>query len=73
MYEIPVLAVNIVRPLLKERLESWKPLEEPTKPIPEFLKWRNILQLEDSGQTLLNPYHKLVWDVWVPCVRTATA
>ncbi|XP_065213780.1 septin-interacting protein 1 [Planococcus citri] len=71
MYEVPVLAVNIVRPLLKEHLESWKPLEEPTKPIPEFLKWRTILQLEDSGQTLLNPYYKLMWDVWVPCVRSA--
>ncbi|XKL60152.1 hypothetical protein PGB90_001168 [Kerria lacca] len=75
-YEIPVLAVNIVRPLLKQSLENWQPLEEPSKPIPEFIKWRNILFIDDSTQTMnsyqLNPYNKLVWDAWVPCVRIAT-
>lgn len=71
-----MLAVNIVRPLLKQSLENWQPLEEPSKPIPEFIKWRNILFIDDSTQTMnsyqLNPYNKLVWDAWVPCVRIAT-
>lgn len=76
-YEIPVLAVNVVRPLLKDYLDGWKPLEDPKKPITEFIKWKNLLLIEDSsGQTLdsykLNPYYKLVWDTWVPCIRNAT-
>lgn len=74
-YEIPTLAVSLVRPLFKKLIENWKPLLEPLKPIPEFVKWRTLLNSEDSSQASNsvkpNAYHKLIWDTWIPHVRNA--
>lgn len=58
--------------MLKEELKCWNPLEEPVKPLPLFQKWKDILRTRKHSTTSLNPYHKLILDVWLPHVRSVT-
>lgn len=75
MYDIGSLAIQIVGPLLKEKLASWKPLDDPRIPLGLFKQWKDILEMDNKG-TLSSgmcedPYHKLLWETWMPCVRIA--
>ncbi|XP_067004991.2 tuftelin-interacting protein 11 [Anabrus simplex] len=75
MYELGDLAAVLVAPILKERLQSWTPFEKPLEPISLFKQWKDILEMGQT-QTLTttstqDPYHKLVWEAWMPSVRIA--
>ncbi|XP_069691056.1 tuftelin-interacting protein 11 [Periplaneta americana] len=75
LYELGDLGSKIVSPLLKNRLSTWAPLENPREPMSLFKQWQDIL--EDartqtlSAMTTQDPYHRLVWEAWMPSVRTA--
>ncbi|KAL1131040.1 hypothetical protein AAG570_012277 [Ranatra chinensis] len=73
VYELPGLAPGLVRPLLKTELSTWDPLREPNKPVPLFSKWKTILETDHTltTATLQDPYHRLLWDAWMPCIRIA--
>lgn len=76
MYDVGSLAPAIVRPLLKSELSDWEPLKDPLSPSSILTRWRKILdKSQTSGPlaapTLLDPYHRLVWDAWMPCIRIA--
>lgn len=75
LYELSDLASKLVAPLLKDRLNNWSPLENPQEPMALFKQWKDILE-GGQTQTLTNmstqdPYHYLVWQAWMPSVRTA--
>lgn len=74
IFDLPELAVAIVYPLLREYLKTWQPLKEPVFAIDVFVKWKNILDndmLPNAGEDLssLDPYHRMMWEVWLPVVR----
>ncbi|CAH1395223.1 unnamed protein product [Nezara viridula] len=77
IYDLASLAPSLVRPLLKTELASWDPLSEPHKPIPILQRWKKIFERTQSAgplaaaPTLLDPYHRLLWDAWMPCIRIA--
>jgi len=76
MYDMAALAPGIIRPLLKTKLSSWEPLSDPHGPISYFSKWKALLSTEQSPHTLTSatiqdPYHRILWDAWMPCVRIA--
>ncbi|XP_071447563.1 tuftelin-interacting protein 11 [Hetaerina americana] len=80
LYELGELAVGVVAPLLKERLESmWHPLENPrgTEELHSMLRqWRDLLEwsgrlMSSDDAVASDPYHRLVWDAWMPSVRMA--
>lgn len=75
MYEIWSLADTVIRPLFKDCLSAWSPLQDPAQPVAVFQQWKAILE-QDQAHTLSttgaqDPYHKLIWDTWLPCVRIA--
>jgi hypothetical protein len=75
LYELGDLASRLVGPLLKDQLNNWLPLENPQEPMALFKQWKDILE-DGHPQTLTNistqdPYHRLVWQAWMPSVRTA--
>ncbi|XP_062872018.1 tuftelin-interacting protein 11 [Trichomycterus rosablanca] len=68
------LAVSVVHPLLNEKLKIWEPLKDCSYGLEEVGQWRAILentQLFHSAPdaTQMDPYHRLVWEVWVPVMR----
>ncbi|MFT7805021.1 tuftelin-interacting protein 11 [Arapaima gigas] len=72
------LAVSVVHPLLREKLRSWDPLKDSVYGLEEVGRWRAILE---SGQqphstpnsSHMDPYHRLLWEVWVPVMRTTVS
>ncbi|MBN3311825.1 TFP11 protein, partial [Atractosteus spatula] len=72
------LAAAVVHPLLREELRGWDPLKDGTRGLEEVGRWRAVLE---SGQLphsradnqLMDPYHRLLWEVWVPLVRSAVS
>ncbi|XP_056889929.1 tuftelin-interacting protein 11 [Takifugu flavidus] len=68
------LAVPVVHPLLKEKLRSWDPLKDPSYCLEEIGQWRAILESRDlhsSGpDSNMDPYHRLLWEVWIPVMRS---
>ncbi|CAF3601699.1 unnamed protein product [Rotaria socialis] len=64
---------------LKEHLTSnWNIYDDDQELIDLFWKWKQILEDETIDVTIdnsiqstenMNPYHRLVWDVWMPFLR----
>ncbi|GLH13300.1 Septin-interacting protein 1 [Gryllus bimaculatus] len=75
LYDIGSLAIQIVAPLLKEKLVSWNPLENASGPLGLFKQWKDILEVDSNssltGGSSQDPYHKLLWETWMPNVRIA--
>ena len=72
LYELPHIAITIVAPLLKPELSGWSVLDAPFKHKVMFAEWRDILHLDHStGNDDTDPFYNLVWESWMPSVRTA--
>ncbi|XP_026278678.1 tuftelin-interacting protein 11 isoform X1 [Frankliniella occidentalis] len=75
MYDIGDLAPDILKPLFHEEMKDWNPFEHRTKFLSLFGKWRKILEKDNSAIysnsmiTMRDPYHRLVWETWMPIVR----
>ncbi|MBN3306862.1 TFP11 protein, partial [Amia calva] len=70
------LAAAVVHPLLKAWLRDWDPLKDSVRGLEEVGRWRAVLetgQLPHSqpDSSAMDPYHRLLWEVWVPLVRSA--
>ncbi|KAM9301513.1 tuftelin-interacting protein 11 [Gastrophryne carolinensis] len=67
------LAIAIVYPMMKEYFRDWNPLRDATYGIDVMTKWKDLLEeghLSHSAQDVaMDPYHRLLWDAWVPFVR----
>ncbi|XP_049779978.1 tuftelin-interacting protein 11 [Schistocerca cancellata] len=70
MYELEKLACGLVAPLIHEKLKSWKALENPAEPIRLFQTWKDILEVGHPPGTENGPYQQLVWEAWMPVIRT---
>lgn len=57
---------------MKGEMRGWKPFIEPNKFQQSFKSWKDLLQ--DSSimykEGTMDPYDRLVWDIWMPNVRT---
>ncbi|XP_031564669.1 tuftelin-interacting protein 11-like [Actinia tenebrosa] len=84
MYELSSLAIPLVFPLIKEYLSRWSPLINPTYGLDVFKTWKDLLQSgKPSAFTLsqgtpldtnsMDIYEQLVWEVWMPLIRTAVS
>ncbi|XP_006007268.1 tuftelin-interacting protein 11 [Latimeria chalumnae] len=74
LFELAELAVAIVYPLLREYFKNWDPLKDSLYGIDIMAKWRTLLendQLRHGGLDVISmdPYHRLMWEVWIPYVR----
>ncbi|XP_059486517.1 septin-interacting protein 1 [Neocloeon triangulifer] len=77
IYEMGTMASNLISPILREKLKSWKPLEDPSLFTSEFQRWQKILENEKShtlsSAAAKDPFHTLVWGSWTPSIRTAAS
>ncbi|BES97401.1 Septin-interacting protein 1 [Nesidiocoris tenuis] len=76
MYDLSSLAPSFIRPILRSTLSSWDPMKAPKEPFAEFAQWRLVLSETQSSHTLSaatlqNPFDRLLWDAWMPCIRIA--
>ena len=60
---------------MKEELKGWEPLLEPRRSIRSFKAWRDLLEdpnkhYNQSFIDTMDPYERLLWDVWMPSIRT---
>lgn len=80
MYELASLSMAIVTPLMKKHFATWQPLEKPSYGLEAVTTWKSIL---DEGFTTsstggggfdnMDAYQKLLWDAWMPSIRTAVS
>ena len=60
---------------MRKVFENWEPLKNPRHGTSVMKEWKAIL--EGMGQPLLynqdyiDPYDRLVWEVWMPEIRKA--
>ncbi|XP_063065383.1 tuftelin-interacting protein 11 [Engraulis encrasicolus] len=72
------LAVSVVHPLLKNKLSHWNPLDDFAYGLEEVGQWRAILESDQMHHGApdaanMDPYHRLLWEVWVPVIRSTVA
>uniref|UniRef100_A0A672YAE5 Tuftelin-interacting protein 11 n=1 Tax=Sphaeramia orbicularis TaxID=375764 RepID=A0A672YAE5_9TELE len=71
------LAVAVVHPLLKEKLRSWDPLKDNSYCLEDIGQWRAILESRNlhssAPDSNMDPYHRLLWEVWVPVMRSCVS
>nr|ABC69929.1 STIP [Pimephales promelas] len=72
------IAVSVVHPLLKEKLRNWDPLKDCSDGLEEVGQWRAILESSQSlhggpDTSNMDHYHRLIWEVWVPVMRTCVS
>jgi tuftelin-interacting protein 11 len=77
-YKLNMLASAMVLPLLKEELESWDPLKNPSFKLHEFQMWKELMPppdvpIDDELDTPPEPdlYTELVCEILLPKFRTS--
>lgn len=77
MYELGELAPGLVGPLITSALASWMPLAAPGMYLDVFRQWKELLEkpkkrgtMESRGMQGMLPYDGLVWNTWIPVLRT---
>lgn len=69
------LATTIVTPLIKQELQTWQPLINPSEPMELLKEWKTILEHDHtsaiSSATNQDPFGKLLWHAWIPSIRFA--
>ncbi|XP_033730920.1 tuftelin-interacting protein 11-like, partial [Pecten maximus] len=78
MYDLSSLAIALVFPMMKQHFTGWDPLKNPTHGLETVREWKALL--EDyttklaagplTGGQDMDVYQRLLWDVWLPFVRT---
>ncbi|WAR09127.1 TFP11-like protein [Mya arenaria] len=75
MYELETLAVALVFPIMNEYFKSWVPMRDPGYGISVVKEWQYMLgdpnHVYVQGQNNMDVYQRLIWDVWLPHIRTA--
>ena len=73
--ELPYVAMTIVVPLLKSELNTWNCLDKPHLYVDEFIKWQDLLKLNDyegpKQPDQMDPYCLLLWECIMPVIRQA--
>ena len=60
---------------MKEKLNGWEPLHDPRRGTTSFKAWRDLLEdpnkhYSQSVSDTMDAYERLIWDVWMPFIRT---
>ena len=72
-YNLGDLACSFIAPKFKEHLTFWDPMTQPKLPLSIFKEWKDILEygrVNNKGRTMA-PYDQLIWNTWMPRVRSA--
>ncbi|XP_034026045.1 tuftelin-interacting protein 11 [Thalassophryne amazonica] len=71
------LAAAVIHPLLIAKVRSWDPLKDSSYCLEDIGQWRAILESRDVLSTApdskMDPYHRLLWEVWIPVMRSCVS
>ena len=72
-YNLKNVAIPLLYPRLKELMKPWQPPINPSFGIDYFVTWRELLEEDPNTgcQGDLDPFHHLLWNVWMPYIRQA--
>ena len=84
LYDLDKLVVPLGFPLMARHFSFWQPFVKPTYGIDVVKLWKSVLEeKKDTGmdfsqsQNQLNrtmgPFERLIWDVWMPHLRSAVS
>lgn len=62
--------VGAIVPLLRRQWAQWQPLQEPKLGTNHFTKWKDALRI-GVHSNVMTPYESLIWNLWMPPVRSA--
>ena len=76
LFDLWALSIALVFPLMKREFESWNPLSKPRHGIGIIKNWKSILEDPlnrpyQGGEPHMEPYERLMWEVWMPHIRKA--
>jgi len=62
--------VGAIVPTLRKQWTQWEPLKEPELVTNHLHKWKDALRV-DFESDIMTPYESLLWNLWMPPVRSA--
>ncbi|GAC75063.1 tuftelin-interacting protein TIP39 [Moesziomyces antarcticus T-34] len=67
--------VGAAAPLLRAVWTAWRPLKEPKLTVSVLQAWAGVLRTQESagdkGKRVMTAWEALIWNVWMPPVRSA--
>ncbi|KAJ7804580.1 GC-rich sequence DNA-binding factor-like protein-domain-containing protein [Mycena olivaceomarginata] len=83
-YRLDEIVVAAIAPLVRRMVATWDPLDGPMVFLSTFRSWRRALRTQvdvygsktvavplDMSEKPMTPFESLLWNVWLPKVRTA--
>merc|ERR1719354_612043 len=76
LYSLESLVVPLGYPLLTRHFATWQPLQDPLYGLDVVKLWKQLLEeknersLEYTENRSMNQFEKLIWDLWMPHIRT---
>lgn len=68
------LAPGVIAPLIQAELQTWDPLEDPTRYLDLLKLWGTLLGVQQLRTTnVFDPYSALIWSGVIPSIRSATS
>lgn len=58
-------------PTFKLSLQDWQPLQDPVGVAATLEAMVSVLKPESSSGDTMSPYESMIWNIWMPAVRTA--
>lgn len=78
LYGLEKLVIPLGFPLLSRHFSAWHPFINPTYGIDVVKLWKNVLEenkqntnFNSEQQRSMGPFERLIWEVWMPHLRTA--
>ena len=61
---------------MKQEFAGWRPVDKPRHGIVTVKEWKALLEHPlnkpyNGGEAVMEPYERLMWEVWMPHIRTA--
>ncbi|KAG6335733.1 hypothetical protein ID866_3357 [Astraeus odoratus] len=73
-YRLDEIVVAAIVPLVRRIVARWNPLEDPSGLVSTFRTWKRALKVNaveaSQVQSPMTPFESLLWNVWLPKVRS---
>lgn len=74
-YHLDEIVVAAILPIVRRAVAQWNPLRDPSGLVSTLRGWKQALKVNAADETSqvqkpMTPYESLLWNVWLPKVRT---
>ncbi|KAI6041226.1 GC-rich sequence DNA-binding factor-like protein-domain-containing protein [Pisolithus marmoratus] len=74
-YRLDEIVVAAILPMVRRAVTQWNPLQDPYGLVSTLRGWKQALKVNTADETSqvqkpMTPYESLLWNVWLPKVRT---